>query len=193
MTWTMPWPGSSRSNIAIPLAEVSARKPFQQFQPDLAGSGAAMRRGNRVVRRCKGQFGIVDLKLAALEVKQAARAAEIMQQMAIDMEKISVVADVSDDMLVPDLGQHGAARRGVTGVSKSTSLFGHGLSPSSAVYGLDQEGLIGPWPWGYQSIIAYVSARVSKDDSVPLSGRYSRRPAKVFAKVWTSPGHRAET
>jgi hypothetical protein len=32
-----------------------------------------------------------------------------MQQMAVDMEKIGIIAESGDDMLVPDLGQHGTA------------------------------------------------------------------------------------
>ena len=81
----------------------------QQLLPDLDGAGAAMRGRNRVVRRREGQFGIMNRKVAALEVEQAARAAEIVQQMAIDMEQIGIVADMGDDMLVPDFGQHRTA------------------------------------------------------------------------------------
>jgi hypothetical protein len=32
-----------------------------------------------------------------------------VQQMAIDMKQIGIVADMRDDMLVPDFGQHGTA------------------------------------------------------------------------------------
>jgi hypothetical protein len=52
----------------------------------------------------------VNPESAALEIKQPSRATEIMQQMAIDVKEIGVVAQGSDDMLVPDLGQHCAAR-----------------------------------------------------------------------------------
>ena len=76
----------------MPLAEVSDPQRRQQFLPDLAGAGPPVRGGNGVVRRREGQFGIVDRELAALEVEQPARAAEIVQQMAIDMEKIGIVA-----------------------------------------------------------------------------------------------------
>jgi hypothetical protein len=31
-----------------------------------------------------------------------------MQQMAVDMKEIGIIADPSDDMLVPDLGQQSA-------------------------------------------------------------------------------------
>ena len=68
----------------------------QQFQPDLAGAGAARRRRDRVVRRREGQFRIVDGEVAALEVEQAARAAEIVQQMTIDMQQIGIVADACE-------------------------------------------------------------------------------------------------
>ena len=47
----------------------------------------------------------MNFQAAALEIKQAPRAAEIMQQMAIDVKEIGILAHASDDMLVPDLGQ----------------------------------------------------------------------------------------
>jgi hypothetical protein len=50
----------------------------------------------------------MDLEIAALEIKQAARTSEVVQQMAIDVEKVCIIADTGDDMLIPDLGQHGA-------------------------------------------------------------------------------------
>jgi hypothetical protein len=37
-----------------------------------------------------------------------------MQQVAIDVEKVRIIADAGDDMLVPDFGQHGAARHGTS-------------------------------------------------------------------------------
>src|SRR5450631_4284976 len=79
----------------------------QQLLPDLAGPGAAMRGGNGMVRGRKGQFGIVDCEALALEVEQPAGPAEIVQEMAVDMKDVGVVADLRNDMLVPDLGQHG--------------------------------------------------------------------------------------
>ncbi len=81
----------------------------QQLLPDLDRAGAAMRGRDRMVRGRESQFGVMNPEVAALEVEQAARAAEIVQQMAIDMEQIGVVADMGDDMLVPDLGQHRTA------------------------------------------------------------------------------------
>ena len=43
--------------------------------------------------------------------------------MAIDVQKIGIIADVGDDVLVPDLGQHGTAVR----FQSITSLYGHGF------------------------------------------------------------------
>ena len=51
----------------------------------------------------------MDLEAAPLEIKQPARTAKIMQQMPVDMKKVGILADASDDVLVPDLGQHGTA------------------------------------------------------------------------------------
>ena len=77
----------------------------QQLLPDLDGAGPPARRRNGVVRRRESQFRIVHRKAAAFEIEQAARPAEIVQQVAIDMEEIGIIAEMRDDMLVPDLGQ----------------------------------------------------------------------------------------
>jgi len=81
----------------------------QQFLPDLAGPGAAPRRRNRVVRRRECQLRIVDTEVAAFEIEQASRPAEIVQQMTIDVQQIRIAADRGNDMLVPDLGQQRSA------------------------------------------------------------------------------------
>src|SRR3954447_17273639 len=77
----------------------------QQLLPDLAGAGPAARRRNRVIGRREGQLRIMDCQIAALEIEQPARAAEIVQQMAIDMEEIGIVANPGNNMLIPNLGQ----------------------------------------------------------------------------------------
>jgi hypothetical protein len=51
----------------------------------------------------------VDRKVSALEVEQAARTAKIVQQMTIDVKEVSILADASNDMLVPDFFQHSPA------------------------------------------------------------------------------------
>ena len=66
MTWTMPWPGSPISNIAMPLADVSARKGRQQLLPDLDRAGPPMRRRNGMVRGGERQFRIVNPNLRLL-------------------------------------------------------------------------------------------------------------------------------
>ena len=81
----------------------------QQFLPDLDGAGPPARRRNGVVRRRECQFRVMDRKIAALQIKQAARPAEVVQQMAVDMEEIGIIAHSGDDMLVPDFGQQRAA------------------------------------------------------------------------------------
>jgi hypothetical protein len=47
----------------------------------------------------------MDTKVAPFQIEQAKRAAEISQQMAIDMEQIGIIANASDDVLVPDFGK----------------------------------------------------------------------------------------
>jgi hypothetical protein len=51
----------------------------------------------------------VNRKVTIPEVEQAPRAPEIVQQMAIDMKKVCIVADVGDDVLAPDFFQQGPA------------------------------------------------------------------------------------
>ncbi len=58
-----------------------------------------------MIRRRESEPRIVDLEATALEIEQSTRTAEIMQQMTIDMEEISVFAHLRNDMLVPNLGQ----------------------------------------------------------------------------------------
>src|SRR5262249_26289487 len=97
-----------------------------------------------MIRRGEGQFRIVDRKLAVFEIKQAARPAEVVQQMAIDMEKVCIIADAGDDMLVPNLGQHGPAKRGSTTCFQGVPPFvATDFQPSSAVFGW-YVGRIGP-------------------------------------------------
>jgi hypothetical protein len=83
----------------------------QQIPPGLDRAGPPGRGRNRMIGRGEGQFGIVDRNIAAFEVEQAAGAAEVMQQMAIHMQQIGIIADASDDMLVPDFGQQRATVR----------------------------------------------------------------------------------
>jgi hypothetical protein len=80
-------------------------KRGEKFLPDFARASSTMRRGNSVVRRRERQFRVVNFQSPALEIKQPSRSPEIMEQMAIDMKKVSILAHTSDDMLVPDLGQ----------------------------------------------------------------------------------------
>jgi hypothetical protein len=58
-----------------------------------------------MIRRRESQFRIVDTKVAAFEIEQAARPPEIVQQMTINVQQIGIIANSSDDVLVPDFGQ----------------------------------------------------------------------------------------
>ena len=83
----------------------------QQLLSDLAGAGPSARRRNRMIRRCERQLRIVHRQVAVFEIEQATRAAQIVQQMTIDMKQIGVVADATDNVLVPDLGQQRSGGR----------------------------------------------------------------------------------
>ena len=86
-------------------------QPRQKHLSDLAGAGPSARRRNRMIRRSKRQFGIMHRQVAVFEIEQATRAAQIVQQMTVDVKQIGVVADATDDVLVPNLGQQGSAGR----------------------------------------------------------------------------------
>ena len=66
----------------------------------------------------------MDGEVAALEIEQPARAAEIVQQMAIDMEQIGIVANPGNDMLIPNLGQQ-----------RTTALFQQPVLPFGLIAG----------------------------------------------------------
>src|ERR1700682_5530691 len=51
----------------------------------------------------------MDGKVAALKIQGTPRTAEILQQMTINMEQIGIIADMGDDVLVPDFGQQRTA------------------------------------------------------------------------------------
>ena len=93
----------------MPTAEVSTLRRSQQFLSDLDRAGPSARRRNRMVRRREGQFRVMDRQIAALEVEQPARPAEIVQQMTVDVEEIGIIANSRDDVLVPDFGQQRTA------------------------------------------------------------------------------------
>jgi len=77
-----------------------------------------------VIGRCEGQFRIMDRQVAALEIDQPARAAEIVQQMAIDMEEIGIVTNPGNDMLIPNLGEQ-----------RTTALFQQPVLPFGLMAG----------------------------------------------------------
>jgi hypothetical protein len=52
----------------------------------------------------------MDIHTPVLDIEQSARAPEVVQKVSIDVQKIRIFAQASDDMLVPDLGQHRTAR-----------------------------------------------------------------------------------
>src|SRR4029450_1418490 len=83
----------------------------QKLLSDLAGAGPSARRRDRMIRRCECQFRIVHGQVAVFEIEQARRGAQIVQQMTVDVKQISIVADASDHVLVPDFGQQGSAGR----------------------------------------------------------------------------------
>jgi hypothetical protein len=46
----------------------------------------------------------------AFQIKEPPRATEIVQQMAVYVKEIGIITKSRDDVLIPDLGQHGTAR-----------------------------------------------------------------------------------
>jgi hypothetical protein len=52
-----------------------------------------------------------------------------MQQMAVDVKEVSVLAEAGDDVLVPDFGQHRTA-----GISQDSSPFGFSRPAAPAAW-----------------------------------------------------------
>src|SRR6202035_6026290 len=103
--------------------------------------------------------------------------------MAVDMEKVCIVADASDDMLVPDLGQHGPAMF----FQVVSSLSGHGFSPSSAVLArLDKRASLGPGLGCIKAQQAPLRLGSERDDSQAVAcfspGSLFQQPGKGFRK-----------
>ena len=64
-----------------------------------------------MVRRREGQFGIVDTEPLALEIKQPARAAEIVQEMITELRSQGI--DVMLARMESEIAQHAAERAGL--------------------------------------------------------------------------------
>src|SRR5689334_8516193 len=124
----------------------------------------------------KGQLRAMNLESPALEVQQAPRPAQIMQEMTINVQKIRVLADTRDNMLIPYFGQQRSA-----GLSQGNPPYGF-LRPAArlpltaALHGLCSAN------WPHQSMTdghparAYAAERravlglVPKRDFIPSAG-----------------------
>ena len=102
----------------VDVEEADARLPrlgaqrFEQLRADLGGADAAPRAGDGVVGGGERQVRAVHGNAAALQVEQPARAAEVVQQMPVDMQQVGIVAEVGDHVGVPDLGKQRAGSHG---------------------------------------------------------------------------------
>ncbi len=74
---------------------------------------------------------------ALLEVEEAARATEIVQQVPVDVQEHGTVAEVADDVLVPDLREQ---RSGRHNVSSPARLFSPHRMRAFSVGGLLRGG-----------------------------------------------------
>src|SRR4029079_2658139 len=63
-----------------------------------------------MIRGGERQLRTVDPEAPVLDIEQPARSPEVVQKVSVDMEKIRVFAHVSNDMLIPNFGQHRTAR-----------------------------------------------------------------------------------
>ena len=122
ITCTMPWPGSSMSKRRMPALPRLGAQRLEQLRADLGRAGAAARAGDGVVGRGEREVRAVHLDAAALQIEQPARAAEVVQQMPVDVQQVGVVAEVGDHVRVPDLGEQRACRHGERPVPMSLVL-----------------------------------------------------------------------
>ena len=84
----------------------------EQLGADLGGAGSPPRAGDGVVGGRERQLRAVHLDAATLQIEQAARAAEIVQQMPVHVQQVGVVPEIGDHVAVPDLGKQGAGGHG---------------------------------------------------------------------------------
>jgi len=87
----------------------------EQLGADGGGAGPARRAGDGVVGRGKGQLRAAHLEPTLLEVEQAARAAEVVQQVPVDVQQVGVVAEIGEGVGVPELGKQRARGHGPLG------------------------------------------------------------------------------
>src|SRR6185437_8587655 len=76
---------------------------LEQAAADGGGVGPAGRAGNGMVGRGEGEAGIAQPVALVGNLKHRSPAAQIVQQVAVDMEEGIAVAEIGDDMLVPYL------------------------------------------------------------------------------------------
>src|SRR6202043_3408084 len=85
------------------LLAAQAAEILEQAKPRGCGPNAAGSAGNGVIGSGKGEAGVAQAIALFLDVGDSAPATEIVQQVAVDMEEGVAVAEIGDDMLVPDL------------------------------------------------------------------------------------------
>lgn len=110
MTCTMPWPGSPQ----IEEAHAGRLRAVLQGLPQrgtcsMGATVAHRQRRHRVVCRGEGQVGALDVHAALGHVSQRRRAGEVVQQVAVDVQQGPAVAQIADDVAVPDLVEQRAA------------------------------------------------------------------------------------
>src|SRR5262249_55024834 len=85
-------------------------------------AGAARCAGDGVVGGGEGEAGALDAIALLANVGHGAAAAQIMQQVAVDVKEGVAVAEVGDDMLVPDLVEEGSAHSPITSPNSTHCL-----------------------------------------------------------------------
>ena len=133
---------------------------------------------NRVIRRREGQFRIVNTKVAALEVEQTARPAEIVQQMTIDMEQIGAFTDMRNNVLVPDFGEQRTAGFFHWPILPWPFIADNFRRRPPFLYGLLFQASACP----YQSTAGCRSARAR----AKITPNRTQRPLEVSAKLYLS-------
>ena len=94
------------------LAAAVAQTRDEIVGPAMLRAGSCRRRRNHVIGRREGQLGTVDRQAAAFQFGESRRPAEVVQQVAVDMQQGRAVAEVDDDVAVPQFVEQRPGLRG---------------------------------------------------------------------------------
>src|SRR3982074_1544038 len=97
-------PTMAEFEIAHSILRGALFECYPQWRAHRKGlSGAAWCAGNNVVGCSEGQFGIAKCEPAFRQLVERRSTGQVVQQMTVDMQECPTIAQVADDVRIPDL------------------------------------------------------------------------------------------